>query len=1034
MGHMGRDGSAGTSGADDAAVIDEKAIGPGKESGSKRLAKASGRAWGDAWEKVCAILPVRPGTRGAGAPTLDGARPPGWNRRALPEIRRAMSPVAKTAPIPLDETALPEALPTAEALTTRMANLADGDLRPDALRAGILALMRQTLDQGRALIRRRLENGGRGEVCLREATALTDAIVVSLADFALHRVFPTAGPTRGEQFAVVATGGYGRKEMAPFSDVDLLFLLPYKRTPRIEQVVEYVLYLLWDMGLKVGHAVRSVDECVRQALGDITIRTSLLEARFLYGDDKLYAEFRKRFTKEVVANTGPAFIEAKLAERDSRHLKFCDSRYVLEPNVKEGKGGLRDLQTLFWIAKYVYQVDKVKDLVANGVLLAEEAQRFAKAQNFLWTCRCHLHYLTGRGEDRLTFDVQGEMARRLGYTDHAGTSDVERFMKHYFLMAKDVGDLTRILCATLEQESQRPPRFAFLRRVKPSELEGFVIDNGRLSIRDERHFRDKPVDMVRLFRVAQWHNLDIHPKALRALARSISALGPKVRNDPEANRLFLEILGSRKDPEVTLRRMNEAGVLGRFLPDFGRVVAQMQYDMYHMFTVDEHTLFAMGILHDIEKGNLKDEVPLACEVIHTLSSKRALSVALLLHDVAKGRGGDHSILGAKVAEKLCPRLGMTEEETETVAWLVRQHLTMSIVAFKRDLDDEKTIRDFVDIVKSPERLKLLLVLTVADIRAVGPGRWNNWKATLLRQLYWRAEEMMSGGVVGADGREARIINAQGALRAQLPDWAPADVDHHLALGYPNYWLAFDPPTLAQHARLIHEAESGQAPLTIETRYDPGRSVTEVTIYTADHAGLFSRLAGAMALAGGDIVDARITTMTNGMALDVFSLQGAGPSGARFDSGEKRTRLKSSVEKALAGDIKLAPELAKRASPLPSRTRVFRVPPRVLVDNKASAGYTVIEVNGRDRPGLLYDLTRALTALNLQIASAKISTYGNAAVDVFYVKDIFGLKVAHEAKLTQIRKELLAVLDDPDPAAEQPKAKPAARRRTAAAAE
>ncbi|HYE52963.1 MAG TPA: [protein-PII] uridylyltransferase [Azospirillaceae bacterium] len=931
--------------------------------------------------------------------------------------------------------ALPEIVPSPfqAALTASLDALAaaHADESADRLRAPALAILKAALDEGRTAVRACFEQGMRGEECVRELAALADAVVRALADFTLGHVFQTAGPTRGEQFAVAATGGYGRGEMAPFSDVDLLFVLPYKRTPRVEQVVEYMLYILWDLGWKVGHAVRSVDECIRQAQADVTIRTSLLESRFLWGEQKLFAELKRRFAKEVVANTGTAFIEAKLAERDARHLKFCDSRYVLEPNVKEGKGGLRDLQTLFWIAKYVYQVERVDELVAKGVLLGEEAQRFAKAQNFLWTARCNLHYLTGRQEDRLTFDVQGEMARRLGYTDHAGTSGVERFMKHYFLVAKDVGDLTRILCATLEQESKRPPRFSFLRRTfTRSEIDGFALDAGRLTIRHDRQFREQPLDMIRLFHTAQAHDLDIHPKALRALTRSLSSVGPKLRNDAEANRLFLDILTSRKDPEITLRRMNEAGVLGRFLPDFGRVVAQMQYDMYHMFTVDEHTLFAMGILHKIESGQLKDEVPLVSEIIHTVNSRRALYVALLLHDIAKGRGGDHSVLGEKVAQKLCPRLGMTEEETETVAWLVRQHLAMSFIAFKRDLDDDKTIRDFVDLVKSPERLKLLLVLTVADIRAVGPGRWNNWKATLLRQLYYRAEELMSG-TVGADGRERRVAAAHEALRAELKEWDPAEVEAHLALGYPSYWLSFERDCLARHARLIRQAERERAPLTVDTRVDTRRSVTEVTIYTADHPGLFSRLAGALALSGADIVDARINTMTNGMALDVFSVQAAG--GGNFDSGDKLARLAVNVEKTLAGGIRLAPELAKRKTNLPSRTRVFRVPPRVLIDNKASTAHTVIEVNGRDRPGLLYDLTRALTALNLQIASAKISTYGNAAVDVFYVKDIFGLKVTHDGKLAQIRGELLNALADPTSEPADPP-RPRAPRRRAQAAE
>jgi [protein-PII] uridylyltransferase len=903
----------------------------------------------------------------------------------------------------------------------------------DAVRPHLLALLRDALSRGREEIRRRFEHGGSGEDCVRQNAWLMDEVIAALTDFAAERLFATANPTQGEHFAVVAIGGYGRGELAPFSDIDLLFLLPYKRTPRVEQVVEYLLYVLWDLGLKVGHAVRSVDECVRQALGDFTIRTSLLESRLLCGDQALYADFRRRFAKDVVAGTGGPFIEAKLAERDERHRKLGDSRYVLEPNVKEGKGGLRDLQTLYWIAKYVHRVEDVGELVKREVLLREEATRFAKAAEFLWTARCHLHYLAGRAEDRLTFDVQPEIARRLGYTDHAGSLGVERFMKHYFLVAKDVGDLTRIFCANLEAEQRRAPRFSFLRFARlRKEIEGFVLDGERLNVASEHHFGERPVDLIRLFHVAQHHDLDIHPNALRGVTRALGSIGPALREDPEANRLFLEILTSRKDPELALRRMNEAGVLGRFVPDFGRVVAQMQYDMYHVFTVDEHTLFAIGIVHRIESGELRDQLPLASEVVGKLVSRRALYCAALLHDIAKGRGGDHSVLGAKVAKKLCPRLGLSDEETETVAWLVRHHLAMSDTALKRDLEDEQTARDFVELVQSPERLRLLLVLTTADIRAVGPGRWNGWKATLLAELYHRAEDLMQG-VMHADRRERRVAAAQAALRPLLPDWPDQAFDAHVARGYPGYWLSFDPDTHAHHARLIRTAEREGRPLTVDTRIDRNRGVTEVTIYAHDHPGLFSRLAGAFAVSGATILDAKIFTTTDGMALDVFSVQDA--TGKPFDSGDKLAKLSVMVERTLSGQLRPLQELAKRPPPLGARTRAFRVPPRVLIDNKASSTHTVIEINAKDRPGLLHDVTRALTSLSLQISTAKVSTYGEKAIDVFYVKDVFGLKVMHDSKLQQIREKALAALQDPSaepPAPEPARAVAVERRRKASA--
>jgi len=880
-----------------------------------------------------------------------------------------------------------------------------------AAQRAVLDVYRAALEVGRTVVRQRFEASQDGSEAAAGNCFLIDQLIRIMHDVAVKRFYRIANPTAAEQLAIIAVGGYGRCELAPGSDIDLLFLLPYKATAYSEQVVEHILYLLWDMGLKVGHATRSIDECIRQARADMTIRTGILEARYVWGTKALFAELRKRFLKDVVAGTGPEFVEAKLRERDERHLRMGDSRYVLEPNIKDGKGGLRDLQTLYWIGKYLYQVNEVDQLVERGVLRKAEATKFNKAHDYLWTLRCHLHYLSGRPEERLTFDVQPELARRMGYADRAGVKGVERFMKHYFLVAKDIGDLTRIYCAALEERHQRRRRFRF-----PSitlfdrTLDGFSLEGDRINVPDKDHFRDHPVDLLRLFAVAQKHEVDIHPDALYRVTQNLNRIDKKLREDPDANRIFMDILTSRKDPEVTLRRMNEAGVFGKFIPDFGRVVAQMQYDMYHVYTTDEHTIFAIGVLHRIEQGVLADEVPLATGIIGKVQSREVLYVAVLLHDIAKGRGGDHSLLGADVARHLCPRFGLAPEQTETVAWLVEHHLAMSRTAFKRDLNDLKTIGDFAELVQSPERLRLLLCLTVADIRAVGPQVWNGWKATLLREIYHLTEERLSGAS-DTEIREARTERAKGALREALSDWPEEELERHLARGHPRYWLAFDTPALERQARLAREADSAERSLTVDTKVDSYHAVTEVTVYTPDHPGLFSRITGALSVSGANIVDARINTFTDGMALDVFQVQDA--EGGALARPDKLARLSANIERSLAA--KLRPDLELAAPPpIPSRTRVFYVPPRVLIENTASRTYTVIEVNGRDRPGLLYDITRALTDLGLQIANAKISTYGVRVVDVFYVRDIFGMKVEHEAKLKQIRDTLMPILDRANP--------------------
>jgi [protein-PII] uridylyltransferase len=876
-------------------------------------------------------------------------------------------------------------------------------------RQAVLTAVKDALAAGRAEIRRRFDtdrNGrSKGRAAVRAHAYLLDQLIRTLYDHAFERVYPNPNPTAGERNAVIATGGYGRGELAPQSDIDLLFLLSYKITPHAEQVIEYMLYMLWDLGLKVGHATRSVDECLRMARHDSTIRTALLEARYLWGDAALYRELRHRF-RELSSAEGPiAFVEAKLAERDERHRKLGDSRYVLEPNIKDGKGGLRDLHTLYWIAKYIYQVDDLAELTAKGVFAAREAALFDRALAFLTTVRCHLHYLSGRAEERLTFDMQPAIGRRMGYADRPGARGVERFMKHYFLVAKDVGDLTRIFCAALEAEQKRKPRFRFTLLPRKRQIQGFAVKDERLTVAGEHVFRDKPVNFLRLFRVAQESGIDIHPAALRMITQQLARIDAGLREDPEANRLFLDMLTSRRDPATTLTRLNEAGVFGRFVPDFGRVVAQMQHDMYHVYTVDEHTIRAIGLLAEIDAGSRRDDHPLASDIMHKIASRRALYVAVLLHDIAKGRGGDHSQLGADIAHRLGPRLGLSEEETENVAWLVRYHLAMSQAAQKRDIDDPKTISDFAALVQSPERLRLLLVLTVVDMRATSPKVWNNWKASLLRDLYYRTEEVLAGNPQGGNVA-ARVAHAREALAQRLSGWTAAEKERHFTLGSPAYWLSEDTETQARHAELVRRASSEGTKVAIEARIDESRAVTEITIYTPDHAGLFSQIAGAMALSGANIVDARIFTLANGWALDTFFVQDH--EGRPFERPENLDRLRGRIVDALSGTLRLGRELAGRET-LPRRAHVFEVAPRVLLDNTASGFSTVIEVNGRDRPGLLYDVTRALTDCGVQIISAKISTFGERVVDVFYVKDVFGMKIEHKAKLEQIRQRLLAAL-------------------------
>ena len=887
-------------------------------------------------------------------------------------------------------------------LMERLDAIADETGDTGRRRRAMVALFKEALDTGRAEIARRLlDQPSAGRRAAHATAFLVDQIVRLSHDFTVDHLYPSANRSAGERIALIAVGGYGRGEMAPHSDVDIGFLTPFRQTSWTEQVIEAQLYTLWDLGLKVGHSSRSIDETIRAAKDDLTIRTALLEARFIWGDRDLYEQVAARFDAEVVAGNARAFVADKLAERDERHKRMGDSRYVVEPNVKEGKGGLRDLHTLFWIGKFIHRVRTVPELVDAGLLSARELRQFERSEDFLLAVRCHLHTLAGRAEDRLTFDVQRAIAERMQFAERPGKSAVERFMQLYFLHAKSVGDLTGTFLAHLDdQMAARGRRFLPTIRRRPGKLAGFVLDRGRLALPADDFFQADPVRLIEIFALADRYGLEIHPQAMRQArhdAKLIDARG--VRRDARANALFLDVLASPRDPETVLRWMNEAGVFGRFIPDFGRVVAQMQFDMYHHYTVDEHTIRAIGLLADIEQGRLKDDHPVSTAIMRQLHSRRVIYVAVLLHDVAKGRGGDHSVLGAELALRVCPRLGLTAAETETVSWLVRHHLLMSATAFKRDLADFKTILDFAQVVQSPERLRLLLVLTVVDIRAVGPGVWNGWKRQLLTELYDAAEEVLRLGHKQR-GREARIEGKREAVAASLSlDAAAFDA---LARRLPeSYWIAESVEVIA--ANLIHIERAAGAPLHIAAVPDEDRGATLVMVLAADHPGLFYRIAGGIHLAGGNIIDARIHTTRDGLALDNFLVQD--PLGRPFAEAGQIERLTRAIEDALANRQKLLPKLAARAPPR-ARAEAFRVAPSVFIDNKASNRFTVIEVNAQDRPALLSQLAHALFQSKVTVHSAHVATYGERAVDTFYVTDLIGDKIDSAARVKSLEKRLL----------------------------
>ncbi len=873
------------------------------------------------------------------------------------------------------------------------------------IRAATVAAINRARDKGRAAIAKAFRSdASRARTAHQTYAYQTDIVIRIVLDVATRHLHPISVATKSERLALLAVGGYGRAEMAPHSDVDLLFLTPYKITAWAESVIESMLYILWDLHLKVGYASRTVKDCLRLGREDFTIRTALLETRYLDGDRELAQELDNRLRRELFRGTGAEFIEAKLTERSLRHIKQGGQRYMVEPNVKEGKGGLRDLQSLYWIDKYVHGITDTAELVQLKVFTQDEFNKFEAAENFLMAVRCHLHLITDRPMDKLTFDRQVEVAEAMGYRDHDGRRAVEHFMQKYFRYATDVGELTRILLTALEaSQLKKEPRLVGLFRRRKKVKSGYKLVQNRLSLAHEKRFFSDPLNILRIFEEALRTGLLLHPDAMRMLSANLDLIDDDMRNDRQAARIFLDLLLKLGNPERVLRRMNELGLLAAFIPEFEPIVAMMQFNMYHSYTVDEHTIQCISTLAQIERGELVEELPIASGILKSGVNRRVLYVALLAHDLGKGRDEDHSILGARIARILAPRLGLKADECETVEWLVRNHLLMSDVAQKRDISDLRTVRDFAKAVKIQARLDLLTVLTVCDIRAVGPTTWNNWKAVLLRNLYGLASDALNTGLEELNFKGS-ADKAKKALRAALSDWDKKALRAETGRHYAAYWQGLPTSAHVVFAGLLQGLTDDQ--IKIDLFPDEDRDATRACFAIADHPGIFSRLAGALAIVGANVVDARTYTSKDGYATAVFWVQDG--DGAPF-AKSRLSRLRTMIGKTLKGEV-VPRDALKVRDKIKKRERAFKVPTTITFDNEGSEIYTIIEVDTRDRPGLLNDLSRTLADNNVYIASAVIATYGEQVVDTFYVKDLVGLKFHSETRCNGLATKLRTAIE------------------------
>ena len=882
-------------------------------------------------------------------------------------------------------------------------------------REGLVAVLSNTIESARKKAESSLKRHGNGIRTAQSISEFQDTLIKTVYEFIVQNVYSPKDQKNIDKICLVAVGGYGRGTLAPFSDIDLLFLHSNKLNNWTESVIEYMLYILWDLGFKVGHATRNLDQCLELSKSDLTIRTSILEARYIHGHKDLYEKLIQRFNTEIVAKTADEFIEMKLDERDKRHNTYGSSRFLVEPNVKESKGGLRDLHTLFWIGKYLFRTQALDDLTKNDQFLtSSELNSFKKAEDFLWVVRCHLHFISNRDNEVLTFDKQLELASRLGYAKRPGQKDVERFMKHYFMTAKEVGNLTRIVCASLEKKSIKkdPTVYEVLDnllsfRKKDNKETNFYTKKGRLYTKDNFSFNKNKLDLIRLFIVADQDNVLLSPEIIQSINRSLKIIDNDLRNNKLANKTFLDLFSNSREPETILRNMNDAGVLAKFLPDFARVEGMSLFNLYHNYTVDEHLLKTVGFMSKIINNTLSQPHPFTSNFNAKLDNKKVLLLSAFLHDIGKGRKQDHSILGSQITEKLCNRIGMKKNEVSQTAWLVKNHLVMSDVAQKRDLYDPKTIVDFASIVKNQKNLDYLLALTVADIMSVGPSIWNAWKSGLLRTLYNETSNYLSGDKNKSIENENNCIKAQNKFKEELSDWPKLLMNSYVHRFSNNYWLTTSIEQQIEHAKILKDKDSKNISLEIYSKKNTNNNTTTITLIGPDYPNLLETLAGACSLYDANIIDAQIETTIDGIAIDTISV-----SRDFQDQDEDRRiiRISDCIKKSLSGELSLDREISKKVTKI-RYEKTFKVSNKVNITNEFSNNSTVIEIEGRDRPGLLYQIANTLKETNINIKSAHIVTFGEKANDIFYITNLFGEKIYTPEKLLLIKSMLLSSMEE-----------------------
>ncbi len=865
-----------------------------------------------------------------------------------------------------------------------------------------LELLRQHLASNVDFLRAAHLGGASGQQSVQAYAAFMDGFLATLFRLAVDDAKREgAQPT---PLVLVALGGYGRGELHPLSDLDLMLIYEGEMNAFVQRATQGLLYALWDLGLQVGHALRSLPDCLAMARTDFPSRTSMQEARYVVGDRRLFNRFRKVLAENVYQKDFAQFLETTLTERDQRYRKFGGSPYMGEPNVKESAGGLRDIHTAMWLASTKFGTRTLRELADKGLITEREQKATDEALTFLWRVRNELHFLSGHKNDVLSRDVQPQIAKNFGYAGDEISLGVEKFMRDYYLHARVIHRVSRRLIARCRETLGR--RGSVQRKLRQDALaDGLIViaDRIHLARPDGRAFREAPARLLTVFWHAHRLGFELGIDVERAIEDALDLIDDGFSRSPEARDLFLAICRTWGRVTQTFREMHELGVLGRYLPEWGALTCLVQYDVYHKFTADQHSLLAVENLEALAPGQSAESEGIA-QVLNEVERPDLLMLGMLLHDIGKGKGHGHVAKGIPLIEELTARMALPPEDADKVVFLVAHHLTMSHAAQRRDIDDPKTAEALAEACRTPERLRMLYLLTFADMRAVGPGVMTGWQAQILWDLYCRTYARLTGGQPERPNREAVAERVWEAMRREGSRGA---VTAHLAM-FPDRYLSATPPQrIAAHLRLVDALEEDVVATELFHHQDLGSS--ELVIATRDVPGLFALIAGTLAAHGINILSAQIHTRADGVAIDTFQVND--PFGEAVTEESRWRKTLEALRRVLRGE-QTVEELLEVRRKVGRASETVPGPPKITVDNQLSDTHTVVEVKCPDRVGLLYAITHTLSAHGLDIGSARIATEIDQAYDTFYVTDRKGRRVEDSAAMALLREGLEEALLKP----------------------